>query len=306
MNNSPFPPPSPPSDSNGATAFADERALTVIEPPRGWQWLNAGELWQRRELLYFLIWRDVKVRYKQTVLGAAWALLQPLTLMLIFSLVLGRITPAESLPVAYPLFVFSGLIGWYLFSTGMGSAATSLIESERLITKIYFPRLLVPLGAIGPSVLDFSINVGCLLAMMAWYRTPPAATCVALPLPIAVMLASSVGAGSLLAALNVRYRDFRYTTSFLIQAWMFATPAIYLGPAAVGGTAENAGLERRFVQLIEWLNPLQGSILFFRAAWFGGALPWASLAVSAVAAALLLLAGLAVFRRVEDSFADII
>jgi lipopolysaccharide transport system permease protein len=285
----------------------EELPLTIIEPPHGWQWLNVRELWAHRELLYFFTWRDVKVRYKQTALGAAWAILQPLAMATIFSLVLGQGQEAAESSVPYPVYVFSGLIAWTLFATSLGTAANSLIESERLITKIYFPRLLIPVAALGPALVDFCVASLVLAAMFAWYLVVPAWTIVFAPLALVTLLAAVIGAGSLLAALNVAYRDFRYTTTFLLQAWMFATPAIYVASFALP-TSENK-LTADWSNASTWFvlaNPLNGCIAFFRASLLGLPLPWDLLGASAVVATAMLLIGLAYFRRVEDSFADVI
>lgn len=299
----------PASDAEGASAAppGGSLPLTVIEPPRGWQWLNLAEIWAHRELLYFFTWRDIKVRYKQTALGAAWAILQPALMMVIFTLVLGRVGQAADILVPYPVFVFSGLIAWTLFATALGSAANSLIESERLITKIYFPRILVPMAPLGPALVDFAISSVVLALLMAGYGVAPAWTILLAPLPLLVLVATVMGVGALISALNVAYRDFRYTTTFLLQAWMFATPAIYVHSFAQASphnplTADLASPSTWFVLA----NPLNGCVAFFRAAVLGLPLPWTLLGASAVVAAALLALGLSYFRRVEDSFADVI
>ncbi len=267
---------------------------------------RSGRVGAYRELLYFFTWRDVKVRYKQTVLGALWAVLQPFTMMLIFTAVLGQAPGAKSLPVPYNLFVFSGLMAWTLFGTALTGAAGSMIEGERLITKIAFPRLLMPASAIGPALVDFAVSGVVLVAMLLWYRVALAWTAPLAVLGLGVMLVAVIGAGSLLSALNVMFRDFRYTTTFLMQAWMFATPAIYMssfGGAGDGETAIGAG---NFAQWFVLANPLNGAITFFRAALFGWPLPWGSLGAAAIVAAAMLCVGLTYFRRTEDSFADVI
>ncbi|MEX2027810.1 MAG: ABC transporter permease, partial [Pirellulaceae bacterium] len=204
------------------------RPQTVIEPPRGWQLINVAELWSFRELLGFLIWRDVKVRYKQTLLGAAWAVLQPALMMVVFTLFFGRMArvPAGDLP--YPLFVLAGLLPWTFFSTAISQGAQSVVSSERLITKIYFPRLAIPFASVGVAIVDLVIASGLLLALMAWYRVPMSPTVLlVVPIMFCLLLAAS-GVGALLAALNVAYRDFRYVVPFLVQVWMFSTPTIYM------------------------------------------------------------------------------
>src|SRR5262245_25889946 len=202
---------------------ADQLSLTVIEPPLGWQWLNFGELWQHRELLYFFTWRDIKVRYKQTVLGAAWAVLQPTFMMVIFSFVLGRVSESQSLTVAYPVFVFAGLLPWSFFATGLGGAANSLVESERLITKIYFPRLIIPIAVLGPAMVDFCVASGVLAILCLWFGLALSWSLLLAPLAMLLLILAVIAIGSLLAALNVAYRDFRYTTTFMLQGLMLAT-----------------------------------------------------------------------------------
>jgi len=272
-----------------------ELPLTRLEPAGRWAWFNPRELWAHRELWYFFIWRDVKVRYKQTVLGAAWAVLQPAFLAVIFSFVFASHLNSPSTP--YPIFVFAGLAVWSCFATGVTSAANSLVDSERLVTKVYFPRLLIPLAALGSACIDLLVTTAVLCVLMLGWGIIPAATAPLAILAVAVMLLTAAGVGSLLAALNVRYRDFRYTLSFLLQAWMFSTPAIYWGE-----TNSLPPLARWFL----CLNPLHGSIAFFRAAILGGDLPWDLLALGTLVAVFLALLGTVYFRQVEDSFADII
>ncbi len=274
---------------------------SVIITSHGFRpWELVLELWEFRELLYLLAWRDLKVRYKQTVLGAAWAVLQPLVFMAIFTLVLGR--AGQNGEAAYPVFVYSGLVLWGLFAGGLGSAANSLVESERLITKVYFPRILIPIATLGPALADFCIAACLLAVLMAWWGLLPTASWLLVPLPLAVTVALTVGAGSLLSALNVKYRDFRYTVSFLLQAGMFATPAIYAQDLAFNSPGTGTFPPDWFVLA----NPLNGCVLFFRACLFGQPLPWSMLGMSAVYAVALLALGLTYFRLTEDSFADVI
>ena len=270
---------------------------TVIEPPAGWQLVNVAELWQFRELLLFLMWRDVKVRYKQTLLGAAWAVLQPAMLMVVFTIFFARMAkvPAGDLP--YPLFVYAGLLPWTFFSTAIAQSAQSVVNSERLITKVYFPRLAIPLASVGVAALDMLIACGLLAVLMAWHGVVPGASLLLAPAIMFCILLAAIGVGALLAALNVAYRDFRYVIPFLVQVWMFATPTIYMDPEANG------------VGRLEWLlavNPLSPLIAGFRAAILGGPLPWQGLAIAAVISMALFVAGCLYFRKVEDSFSDII
>jgi lipopolysaccharide transport system permease protein len=277
--------------------LSDDLALTVIEPRPGWQVVSVRELWRYRELLYFLTWRDVKVRYKQTALGAAWAVLQPFATMVVFSLFVGRVAGAPPGDVPYPLFVFAGLLPWFLFANSISSASQSVVGNQGLVTKVYFPRLLIPLSAVGPYLLDFAIGFGLLLAMMAYYGVPPGWGMLAAPLVALGVTVAAVGVGTLLAALTVAYRDFRYVVPFMVQLWMFATPPVYLPVAEVVGPRGAVVLP---------LNPAYGLVANFRAAVLGGAFDGYSLAVSGACAAAVLVGGCLYFRRVERQFADII
>jgi lipopolysaccharide transport system permease protein len=285
---------------------------TTIEPTSGWKVLDLRELWQHRELLWILAWRDVKIRYKQTLLGAAWAILQPTLIMLVFTLFLGRLARVPS--GNYPLFVYAGLLPWTFFATAIASAANSVVDSERLITKVYFPRLAIPFASVGAALVDFACALSVLVALLVYYRVPWGWGMVLVPGVMALVSLAALGVGTLLAALNVAYRDFRYVVPFLVQLWMFATPTIYLdtsvstaslegGSAAVTDTAESLG--GTWAPLMH-INPLTGLVAFFRAAVLGSSLPWTALGLSAAMAGLLFVAGCAYFRRVEDSFADII
>jgi lipopolysaccharide transport system permease protein len=268
-----------------------------IDPPTGWQMVNVRELWRFRELLYFLVWRDVKVRYKQAVLGAAWAVLQPLMLMIVFSVFFGRLggLAKADLPYPYPLLVLTGLIAWQFFANAVGQAGGSVIGSERLITKIYFPRLAIPFAAVGAAVLDFVISLGLLGVLMAYYGYPPSWQIVFAPLVFAILLLAATGLGTLLSALTVAYRDFRFVTPFLIQVGLYATPTIYMLMPS------NPSNELRL-----WLtlNPMVAPISAFRECLLGGTIPWGALALSTVAAATVFVVGCLYFRKVEDGFAD--
>jgi lipopolysaccharide transport system permease protein len=287
-----------PLDDSPTTATplqADAPIEVVIRPPSGWQLINVGELWRSRELLYFLIWRDVKVRYKQTVLGAAWAVLQPALMMVVFTIFFSRMANVPAGDVPYPLFVYAGLLPWTFFATAVSSAGNSVVGSERLITKIYFPRLAIPFAAVGAAVVDFLVASGLLLALMLASGVTPGSGFLAVPLIFAIILLAASGVGTLLAALNVSYRDFRYVIPFLMQLWMFATPTVYMEPKSGG-----------HIDALLIVNPMTGLVGGFRAAVLGNAIPWAALAVSAAVAVLLFGAGCLYFRKVEDDFADII
>ncbi len=237
---------------------------TVIEPASSWQLVNVRELWRFRELLFFLIWRDVKVRYKQTLLGAAWAILQPALLMVVFTIFFARMAKVPAGDWPYPLFVYAGLLPWTFFSTAISQAAQSVVASERLITKVYFPRLAIPFAAVGAAVVDSAIAFTLLLGMMAWYGVAPGPAVLLVPVVMFLTLLAAAGIGTLLAALNVAYRDFRYVVPFLIQVWMFATPTIYMDPDANG-----AG---RLDYLLA-ANPMSPLVASFRASVLGGPIP---------------------------------
>jgi lipopolysaccharide transport system permease protein len=269
----------------------------VIERRPGWRLLDLAELWRFRELLFFLTWRDVKVRYKQTALGAAWAVLQPLATMAVFTAFLGQLAGVPSGGVAYPLFVFAGLIPWTFFANAVGASGQSVVGNQNLVTKVYFPRLLIPMSAVAAGLVDFLIAFGMLLVLMLWYGVLPGWGLLLVPLLTAGLGVAALGVGTLLAALTVAYRDFRYVVTFLVQLWMFATPTIYMQADAVLGPKALALLP---------LNPAYGLITNFRQAVLGGALDWYALAVSGAVSVLLLVLGCLYFRRVERTFADII
>jgi lipopolysaccharide transport system permease protein len=268
---------------------------TVIEPPSGWQLLNVRELWQFRELIFFLAWRDVKVRYKQTVLGAAWAVLQPAMMMVVFTIFFSRMAGMSSGDLPYPLFAFAGLLPWMFFATAITSGGNSVIGSERLITKIYFPRLAVPFASVGAATVDFAIAFGILLLLMPFWGIWPTMQLLLVPAIFAIILLAAVGLGTLLAALNVNYRDFRYVIPFMVQLGMFATPTIYMQPQ---------GDETGIRGLLMVANPMTSLIAAFRAAVLGGVIPWGPVGISAAVSVLLFLGGCLYFRRVEDGFAD--
>lgn len=223
--------PAPPSDAP-ATASPEaapvDRVETVIDVRSTRTFINFGELWKYRELMFFLMLRDIKVRYKQTALGAAWAVIQPFMMMLVFTVFLGRMAKVPAGDVPYPLFVFAGLLPWSFFATAIANAGNSVVGSEKLITKIYFPRLAIPFASVGAAVIDFLIAFGMLLAMMAYFGVAPGWGLLLVPLILMTLVLTALGVGTLLAALNVSYRDFRYVIPFLVQLWMFATPTVYM------------------------------------------------------------------------------
>jgi lipopolysaccharide transport system permease protein len=269
----------------------------VILPSHGWQLINFPELWRYRELLFFLVWRDVKVRYKQTALGAAWAILQPALLMVVFTIFFGRMAQVPTDDIPYPLFAYAGLVPWTFFATAIASAGNSVVGSERLITKIYFPRLAVPFASVGAAAVDFFIALSLLVAMMIYYAVPPGPGLLLVPVFLALLMLASLGVGTLLAALNVYYRDFKYVIPFLVQIWMFATPSVYMKPKDDAG-----GL----VQTILALNPVNAIIAAFRNAVLARPMAWGPLALAGGIAATAFLVGCLYFRRVEDQFADFV
>ncbi len=275
----------------------DDLPITIIEPKPGWRFIDFKELWRYRELLFFLTWRDVKVRYKQTVLGAAWAILQPLATTVVFTMFIGRVAGVSTGDIPYPLFAFAGLLPWLLFSSAISSAGQSVVGNQNLVTKVYFPRLIIPMSATGTAVIDFAVALGMLLAMMTWYGAAPGMSILLAPLILLLLCIAALGVGTLLAALTVAYRDFRYVVPFGVQLWMFATPTIYLPTETVVGPRGQALLP---------INPAYGLIYNFRQTMLGGGVDMYSLVVSSLVSVGLLVLGCFYFRRVERSFADII
>jgi lipopolysaccharide transport system permease protein len=274
--------------------FAHEH-VTVIEPPRGWRMLDWRELWAYRELLWVLASRDVRVRYKQTVLGASWAILRPFTAMLIFSVVFGQLgkMPSEGFP--YPVFVYAGLLPWTFFASALTASGQSLVGSAQLITKVYFPRLIIPLASVGAALVDLLVSTGVLLAIMAWYSVGWTWHLLAAPLLLVAVVFASLGIGTLLAALTVAYRDFTHLTPFIVQIWMYATPVIFpvtLVPAQW--------------RWLLYLNPMTGLTEGFRSTFLGKPFDVIGLAASLAVAAVLFAMGVAYFEHAERRFADVI
>jgi len=270
--------------------------VTRIEPPRGWNPLALGELVEYRELAAFFVWRDIKVRYKQTALGVTWALLQPIATMVVFSVVFGRLAHVPSDGVPYPLFALAGLLPWQLFSSALTASAGSLVSSAGLLTKVYFPRLVVPLAAVMATFVDFLVSLAVLAGLMAYYHAAPGAAVVTLPLFLALALTTALGVGLWFAALNVRYRDVQYVMPFLVQVWLFASPVAY--SASMIPSAR--------WRAIYGLNPMAGAIQGFRWALVGGPAPGAIVWPSVAVAVALLVSGVVFFKRFEDSFADVV
>lgn len=267
-----------------------------IEPSRGWTSLGLHEIWQYRELLYFFIWRDVSVRYRQTVLGIAWAVIQPFMAMVVFSLFFGRLAKLPSDGIPYPIFTYSALVPWTLFSNGLSQAANSVVRDANLVTKVYFPRLLIPLSAVIGGVVDFGVAFVVLLAMMLFFGIRPTANTVWVPLLVVLAMSSALGVGLWLAALNVQFRDVRHVVPFLIQIWLFATPVLY-----------STALLPSHWRTLYGINPMVGVIEGFRWALLGtAARPGPTMLVSVVTVLLLLAGGAWYFRRMERTFADLV
>jgi len=280
-----------------ATRIADSPPirLVVIEPSHGWRALDLRELWRYRELAYFLALRDVKVRYKQTALGVAWVVLQPLLATGIFSIVFGSRGMATD-GVPYPLFVISGLVPWFYFANATAGASGSVVGNAQLISKVYFPRLAIPLAAVLANLVDLAIGLALLLILLVVFGWAIAPTLLALPALIVLTIVTALSVSVWLAALDVQYRDVRYAVPFLLQVWLFATPVIYA----------TADVPERFQPLLS-LNPMTGIIEAFRWSLLGtGEPPLAALAISTVIVVVLLATGLLYFRRMERTFADVI
>ena len=270
--------------------------VTIIEPSRGWISLKLKELVDFRDLLFFLAWRDVSVRYKQTILGAAWAIIQPFFSMVVFSLFFGRLAkiPSDGLP--YPIFSYAAMLPWQYFATATTNSSNSLVGSSNLLTKVYFPRLVIALASVLPAVIDFAIAFVVLLGMMAYYGIAPTWNLVFLPLFLLLAFVTALGVGLWLSAMNVQYRDIRYAVPLLVQFWMFASPVTY--PSSLVPEPRRA---------LYGINPMTGVIEGFRRALLGTAMaPGPMTAVSVAAAMALLLSGAYYFRRMEKSFADIV
>ncbi len=267
-----------------------------IQRSQGWVALQLKELWAYRELLYFLIWRDVKVRYKQTVLGVAWAIIQPVFTMVVFSLFFGRLAKMPSDGIPYPLFSYAALVPWTFFAQGLTLASNSLVGSANLIKKVYFPRLSVPIAAVTSGLIDFSIAFIVLLGMMLYYGIVPTINVIWLPFLLLLTLMTSLGVSLWLSALNVQFRDVRYILPFLTQLWLFATPIAY--PSSL--------LSEPWRTLYS-LNPMVGVVEGFRWALLGAkTAPGPMLIVSTLAALALLVGGAFYFRRLEKTFADVV
>ncbi len=322
---------------------------TVIRPRSGWAFINVGELWRYRELLFFLTWRDVKIRYKQSLLGIAWAVIQPTLYMVVFTIIFGKMAKVPTDGIPYPLFSFSALILWNFYAVAIAQAGNSLLMSSPLVTKVYVPRLTIPFASVGSALFDFFVSFSVLLLVMVFYINFSAVDTSGVDVgPIMLMVLPilfltillALGVGTMLAALNVAYRDFKHTIPFLVQLWMFSTPAIYMSineptadatPPAVAQqdesivkageqsrdktsenqseAAESSGQELGiwgYVKKALQLNPMNGLIASFRSALLGHAIPWREFGYSTLMVVLGFITGCMYFYRLEPKFADII
>jgi lipopolysaccharide transport system permease protein len=273
-----------------------EMPITIIQPSRGWVSLKLQELWEYRELLYFLVWRDVKVRYKQTVLGAAWAIIQPFMAMVVFSIFFGKLAKMPSDGIPYPLFAYAALVPWGFFANGLSQASNSLVGSSHLITKVYFPRLVVPISSVISGIVDFILAFAVLLGMMLYFGIFPTINVIWLPFLLLLAFITALGVGMWLSSLNVEFRDIRYVLPFLTQFWMFATPIVY-----------PSSLLSEPWRTFYGLNPMVGVVEGFRWALLGThTAPGPIVIVSAMAAVMILVGGAFYFRKMEKTFADLV
>jgi lipopolysaccharide transport system permease protein len=269
--------------------------VTVIEPPRGWRLLDVKEVWAYRELLGVLVARDIKVRYRQTVLGAAWAVIRPVLAMVVFSAIFGHLAgmPSDGLP--YPIFVYAGLLPWTFFAAAVTSCSQSIVASSGLVGKVYFPRLIIPMSSVGANLVDLLVATAVLLAMMAWYGVGGSAHLLAAPLLMLGVVIAALGFGTLLSALTVAYRDINHVTPFLLQVWMYVTPVIF--PTALVPDAW---------RWLLYLNPMTGLVEGFRSAFLARPFDLAGLTWSLAVSMLCLAGSIAYFQKVERRFADIV
>ena len=289
--------PEQPEQTSTTDAAVDPDVRVIeIEPSRGWAALDLQEVWEYRELVWFLIWRDIKVRYKQASLGIAWAVIQPVMTMLVFTLIFGRLAQLPSDGFPYPVFTFTALLPWQLFSGALTGSANSVVNSASLISKVYFPRLVIPIASVMATLVDFSISFGVLLGLMAWYGISLRLAVVVLPLLVMLALAIALAVGLWASALNVRYRDVRHVMPFVVQFWLLASPVAY----------STSLITSPVWRAVYSLNPMVGVIEGFRWAVLGSTPPSVLVVPSVLVTGVLLAGGLFFFRRTEASFADVI
>jgi lipopolysaccharide transport system permease protein len=273
----------------------DAKPYLVIEPKKGWQLINFRELKEYKDLLYFFVTRNVRVRYKQTMLGGLWAIIQPFFMMIVFSVFFGRLAKVPSDNIPYPIFSYSAMVAWTYFATAISSSSNSLVQEQTLISKVYFPRLIAPLAPVFSGLLDFAVAFIVLIGMMFYYRVYPNIMTVFLPVLIFLMMLTAAGVGMFLSALNAKYRDIGYAVPFVVQFWMFASPVVY--PLSL--------LPQKY-HLIYAVNPMSGIIEGFRSALLGTvAFPTGQLLISAVVSMIVFMGGALYFKRTERYFADV-
>jgi len=275
--------------------YLTQEKLTVIEPAKGWRAVDVKELWAYRELFWVLTLRDIKVRYKQTVLGVAWAVLQPVLTMLIFTVVFGGLAKIPSDGYPYAIFVFAALLPWTFFANAVSTSSISLINASNMVSKVYFPRLIIPISSIGSGLVDLAISTLVLFALMIWFGVGWSLHLLLIPVLLASVIFTALGVGALLSALTVAYRDFRFVVPFLVQIWMYATPVVY-----------PVSLVPEKWQWLLFLNPMTGVIEAFRSAFLDRAFDLPSIAISLLMSVFIFIIGVAYFERVERRFADII
>jgi lipopolysaccharide transport system permease protein len=280
----------------GALAPVDPLPTIVIEPAARWPSINVGEMWANRELLLFLVWRDIKVQYAQTALGAGWAVLQPLLTMLIFTVIFGRLAKIPSDGVPYSVFTLAALIPWMYFSNAFSAASSSLVSSSNLITKVYFPRLIIPVVAVLSGLVNFAVSCVVLAIMMAWYHVTPSVLAIPMiPALLLLTILTATGVGCWLAAIYIQYRDVRHIVPFIVQIWMYISPVVY--PLSL--------VPERYRTLYA-LNPMAGIIQTFRVVLLRtGDVPWGTLGISTIVGVSLFLSGTLYYRRTEHLFADV-
>ena len=286
----------PPTSSAGRSSPELLKRVQVIEPGSGWRLLDLREVWNYRDLLYFLVWRDIRVRYAQSVLGIGWAVMQPLFYMVVFTVIFGNLVKVQSDGAPYAIFSYTALVPWTFFSTALIESTGSLTQNSGMLTKVYFPRVIMPLSAVFGKLIDFAIAMLVVIGLMAWFRTVPTIWVLTLPFLIFLMVLTAGGLGIWLTALAVQYRDIKYGITFAVQGLMFASPVVY-----------PVSLIPQQYHLIYAINPMTGVIEGFRAVLLGtNPMPWDLIAVGAASAALMVVAGLLYFNRMERIFADVV
>ncbi len=284
------------NDASAVSSVPDSiHEPTIIEARKGWWHFNWRDLWDYRELLFFLVWRDIKVRYKQTLLGASWALIQPTLQLVVFTIIFGRLAGVNTNGIPYPLFNLAGLLPWQFFANTVAQAANSLVGSASIVRKVYFPRLAIPTASVLAGTVDFGLSFLILLALMFWYQWAPTPAVFLLPLFMLLGMITALGVGFWLSAINARYRDVRHATPFLIQLWLFATPVVY-----------PSNLIEGHWQIVYALNPMVSVVEGFRWALLGTQPPSLLMFISVTTAIALFSSGLLYFQAVERKFADII